>query len=137
MSVHGCPAHCSFAAKGVGALQWLDVVGHVRQRRLQAWLVATMVPRKEGCRSDSAHTIVCIQVTYDKLETKNLFSPHFGECRGGWIELQQDPESDLMIGRDAANYEVCAKPPHVLTLAVQGFWVCRMRRCTGCSEPCA
>ena len=42
-------------------------------------------------------------MTYDKLETKNLFSPHFGECRYGKIVLEQDPDSDLMLGCDAAK----------------------------------
>ena len=69
-----------------------------------------MVSNTGGCRSDSNHIVVRIQVTYDKLETKNLFSPHFGECRYGRIELTQDPGSDLMIGCDAANYEVCPPP---------------------------
>ena len=53
-----------------------------------------------------SNSSVCTQATYDKLETKNLYSPHFGECRFGKIELTQDADSDLMIGRDAANYEV-------------------------------
>ena len=51
-------------------------------------------------------------MTYDKLETKNLYSPHFGECRSGKIDLKQDPESDLMIGSDAANYEVRISPSY-------------------------
>ena len=53
-----------------------------------------------------------MQVTYDKLETKNLFSPHFGACRNSETFennlLGQDPT--LMIGQDAAKYKVHQPP---------------------------
>lgn len=46
-----------------------------------------------------------MQVTYDKLETTNLYSPHFGRCRDDKIELGED--TTLTIGPEAKKYQVC------------------------------
>ena len=59
-------------------------------------------------------------MAYDKLETKNVFSPHFGECRGGWILLHHsDPDNTLFIGQAARQYKVRYDGQNVLISSAQ------------------
>ena len=63
-----------------------------------------------------------MQVTYDKLETTNVFSKHFGECRGDGIELDKD--TTLTVRGEAARYQVChsaLRDKHLLVAAVSAF----------------
>ena len=66
-----------------------------------------------GCRLGTVHTACaefsqrrCAQVAYDKLETKNVFSKRFGQCRDGEIRLDVDDTLLIMKESDAAQYQV-------------------------------
>ena len=74
-------------------------------------------------------------MTYDKLETKNVFSPHFGECRDGWIKLHHsDPDNTLLVGREARQYKVRVANICLFCLSAQLLLGC-MLRYTGCLTP--
>lgn len=64
-----------------------------------------------------------MQVTYDKLETKNIFSKRFGQCRDEKIELYEDVK--LCIDDDARNYQVLL--PRAATHVMQ-----YLHRCIWC-----
>ena len=55
----------------------------------------------------SACPVCHVQVTYDKLETTNVYSKRFGKCRDNEIKLHHDgQDSTLFLGKDAGNYKV-------------------------------
>lgn len=50
-----------------------------------------------------------MQVTYDKLETQNVYSKRFGKCRGDDIKLHNREDTTLLIGKDAGRYKACGQ----------------------------